>query len=412
MERHEIGESVKRDLCRTSLVSVVAVLTAAIVAVVPAGIASASTHGAGKRSSGKAPIVIGAPVALSGPEAFIGQADAKVAKEYVAQINAKGGISGHKIKLIVMDTKTNPATGILDVRQMITHDHVTALVGISTTTLAEAMLPLVKKDKVPTLGDVGGGTYNHPGAPYFFQIPEIPLNVAKVELGYMLQKGIKNIAWLGVDSAFGQAGLPVFEKVAKENHQHLLDTTMYPATATNLTSYLERVKGLPGEQALLVYGIPPGAFIIASERSQAGVTVPVFYGNGVALGTFPKAVGAAANGAIVVGGNVNAPGTLPKSDPQARVIKAFLKLYGSENRFAGDMYDCLSLLFRAIKAVGTKGPAIERYLQTKVKNVPGVTGVFSYSPEIHGGVLPSSLSVLRVVNGKFTILETGTKVLH
>ena len=362
-------------------------------------------------ASNKGPIVVGAPVALSGAEAAIGVQDAALAQKYVKQINAHGGVHGRKIELKVMDTKTSPTTGLLDARQLITQDHAAALVGISTTTLGEALLPLVKKYKVPTLADIGGGTFNHPVSPYFFKIPETPSSVAQVLLDYMNERGLKKIAWLGIDSAFGQSGLPQFEKVAKKNGQKLLDTLMYSPTSTNLTSYLERVKGLAGEQALLVYGIPPTAFIAQSEIASAGITVPVFQGNGVALGTFPKAVGAAANGVTLVGGNVNDYKTLPAKNPQLPVIKSFMKLYGSANRFAGDMYDCLNLLVKAMRAVGTKGPAIERYLQTKVVRSPGVTGVFSFSSKAHSGVLSSSLSVMKVVNGKFKLIATGSKIL-
>ena len=362
-------------------------------------------------SSAKRPIVVGAPVALSGAEAAIGVQDAALAQKYVKQINAHGGVHGRKIELKVMDTKTSPTTGLLDARQLITQDHAAALVGISTTTLGEALLPLVKQYKVPTLGDIGGGTFNHPVSPYFFKIPETPSSVAQVLLDYMNERGLKKIAWLGIDSAFGQSGLPQFEKVAKKNGQKLLDTLMYSPTSTNLTSYLERVKGLAGEQALLVYGIPPTAFIAQSEIASAGITVPVFQGNGVALGTFPKAVGAAANGVTVVGGNVNDYKTLPAKNPQLPVIKSFMKLYGSANRFAGDMYDCISLLVKAMRAVGTRGPAIERYLQTKVVKVPGVTGIFSFSSKVHSGVLSSSLSVMKVEHGKFKLVATGAKVL-
>ncbi len=392
---------------RASLAVATAFATAALTTVaLGAGAADASG-----KSSSKGPIVIGVPVALSGAEAPIGQADEKAAVDYAKQINAHGGIHGRKIELKIMDTKTSPTTGLLDARQMISQDHAVALLGISTTTLGEALLPLVKQDKIPTLADIGGGTFNHPVAPYFFKIPESATSVAEIMLDYMKEHGIRKIAWLGVDSAFGQAGLPVFKKVAKRNGQTLLDTLMYPATSTNLTSYLERVKDLPGEQALLVYGIPPGAFIIQGELAAAGIKVPVFQGNGVALSTFPKAVGAAANGAIVVGGNLSVYQDLPRRDPQVRVIKSFVKLYGSENRFAGDMYDCMMLLVRAMRAVGTSGPAIERYLQTKVVRVPGVTGVFSFSSKVHGGVLSSSLSVMKVEGGKFKLVETGAKVL-
>jgi len=410
-----VRQSLVRPLVRQSLVRrwpaavLVPLLT---VALLGAAFSSTKSSAAPSSSSTKGPIVIGMPVALSGGEASIGEADEKLAQEYVTKINASGGIHGRSIKLDILDTKTSPTTGVLDVRQLITDDHVTALLGITSTTLGEDILPIVKQYKVPTLADIGGGSFNHPGPPYFFKIPETPTNVAKLMLGYMKQQGITKIAWLGIDNGFGELGLPVFKKIAAANGQTLLDTLMYPATATNLTSYLERVKGLPGEQALLVYGIPPTAFIIQSELAGAGITVPVFQGNGVALGAFPKAVGPAANGVTVVGGNVNVYQDLPTTNPQYTVLHNFISLYGSTNRFAGDMYDCITLLVDAMKAVGTSGPAIEHYLDHNVTNVPGVTGIFSFSPQIHAGVLPSSLSVLKVENGTFHLVETGSQVLH
>ncbi len=382
---------------------------AAVTAIVMAGVFGPSPSASA--SPTKAPIVVGVPVALSGGQASIGQADAKAAQEYVKQINAHGGVHGRKIELKIMDTKTSPSTGLLDARELITQDHAVALLGITSTTLGEDILPLVKQYKIPTLADIGGGTFNHPVSPYFFKIPESPISVAEITLDYMKKQGITKIAWLGSDTAFGEQGLPQFEKVAKQNGQKLLDTLMYAPTSTNLTSYLERVKGLPGEQALMVYGIPPAAFIIQGEVASAGITVPVFQGNGVALGTFPKAVGAAADGVTVVGGNVNVYQDLPAKNPQLPVIKSFVKLYGSTNRFAGDMYDCVTLLVKAMRAVGTNGPAIERYLQTKIVKFPGVTGVFTFSSKVHAGVLPSSLSVMKVVNGKFKLMATGTQVL-
>jgi len=371
---------------------------------------NSSSKSSSTSSSSKGPIVVGAPLALTGDDSSAGVPDAAVAKEYVAKINASGGIDGRTIKLIVMDTQSSATTGLLDVRQMITQDHVVALLGVSGTTLGLDMLPIVKQYKIPTLADIGAGSFNNPGSPYFFKIPEGPTDVAKLELGYMKKEGLTKFAWLGIGNGFGQLGIPVFEKVAKADGMTMLENDLYSPTATNLTSYLERVKGLPGEQALVVYGIPPTAFIIQSEMPAAGITVPVFQGNGAALGAFASS-SPAADGATVVGGNVNVYQQLPASNPQVPVIKAFLAMYGSTNRFAGDMYDCISLLVSAMKAVGTSGPAIENYLNTKVVNYPGVTGIFTFNSKIHGGVLPSSLSVMKVVNGQFKLVATGSQVL-
>jgi len=53
------------------------------------------------------PIRIGYPVILSGPGALIGEPSMKGAQMFVEEINAKGGVLGRKIELVVRDTKGN-----------------------------------------------------------------------------------------------------------------------------------------------------------------------------------------------------------------------------------------------------------------------------------------------------------------
>ena len=53
------------------------------------------------------PIKVGMPIPLSGPPALFGEPASKGAQMYVEEINAKGGVLGRKIELIIRDSKAD-----------------------------------------------------------------------------------------------------------------------------------------------------------------------------------------------------------------------------------------------------------------------------------------------------------------
>lgn len=396
----------KVRLLRTRTAAVLVTATALATLVAACGSSSPAAPGGG---SSKSPILIGAPFALSGAEASIGQAGLDLAEKYVSRINGQGGINGRELKLVTLDTKTDLTTGILDIKKLI-GQHVTAMIGVTDTGLAMQMLPLVNRAKIPVLADVGGGSFNNPAPKYFFKIPENDSVAAKVELTYMKSQGITKIAWLGINQSYGQSGYKAFKATSQEVGVSLLDNDFYPEDSTNLTPQLTRARGLGG-QALLLYGIPPSASIAQQEIANLNFKIPVYQSYGVATSDFVKATGAAADGVKLVGGKLQVYKQLPASDPQLPAIKDFEALSGgSQNRFAGDTYDCMELLTKAIKAVGPDSQKIQQYVEG-VQDYNGVTGVISYSSKIHAGVSGSSLAILKIQDGAFKLVKTGAQVL-
>lgn len=83
---------------------VVGLCAAALIAGGLTGAATASTH------ASKAPIVIGMPIALSGPINFFDGPQLMGAQIAVKQINARGGLlGGRKLKIVTADTKSDIA---------------------------------------------------------------------------------------------------------------------------------------------------------------------------------------------------------------------------------------------------------------------------------------------------------------
>jgi branched-chain amino acid transport system substrate-binding protein len=102
---------------------------------------------AGPAAAQKA-IRIGYPVILSGPGALIGEPSLKGAQMFVEEINAKGGVLGRKLELVVRDTKGNADEAVRVARDLILRENVDFLVGTLTSAEGPAVSPVAKENKI------------------------------------------------------------------------------------------------------------------------------------------------------------------------------------------------------------------------------------------------------------------------
>src|SRR6202158_6117751 len=91
------------------------------------------------KARGETPLRIGMVDPLTGVYAAVAQNEVTGAKLAVAQINAKGGILGRPIELLVEDSANDVGTGVQKARKMIERDQVTFLIGDGTSGIAQAM---------------------------------------------------------------------------------------------------------------------------------------------------------------------------------------------------------------------------------------------------------------------------------
>ena len=94
------------------------------------------------------PIRIGYPVILSGPGALIGEPSMKGAQMFVEEINAKGGVLGRKIELVIRDTKGNADEAVRVARDLILRENVDFLFGTLTSAEGPAVSPIAKENKI------------------------------------------------------------------------------------------------------------------------------------------------------------------------------------------------------------------------------------------------------------------------
>ena len=103
-------------------------------------------------------IKIGFPIPLSGPVAIYGEPVLKGAQLAVSEINAKGGLLGKKVELVVRDSKANADEAVRVSRELIIKDGVNFLVGTVTSAEAPAVSTVAKENKIVFIAPVAETT--------------------------------------------------------------------------------------------------------------------------------------------------------------------------------------------------------------------------------------------------------------
>src|SRR5260370_28611556 len=100
-------------------------------------------------TAAQADIKIGAVLSITGPASFLGDPEKKTLEMYVADINAKGGVNGQPIKLVIYDDGGDPNQARTFGTRLIEEDKVDALLAGSTTATTMAIIPLAERAQIP-----------------------------------------------------------------------------------------------------------------------------------------------------------------------------------------------------------------------------------------------------------------------
>ncbi len=159
-------------------------------------------------------IKIGFPIPLSGPVAVYGEPVLKGAQLAVSEINAKGGLLGKKIELLVRDSKANADEAVRVSRELIIKDGVDFLVGTVTSAEAPAVSTVAKENKIVFIAPVAETTrLTDPQNihPYVFRTNS-NTDVEGLASAIMMArwKDVKTVATIGPDYAYGRDLIAAF----------------------------------------------------------------------------------------------------------------------------------------------------------------------------------------------------------
>jgi branched-chain amino acid transport system substrate-binding protein len=345
-------------------------------------------------------------MAVTGPAAFLGAPEANTLQMLVEETNARGGIRGRKVELIVKDTGASPEKAISFAKQLIDEEKVFAIIGPATSGETMAVKALAEQGKTILLSCAAAEVIVQPVAPYVFKTAQKDSHAVMKIFETMQKMKITKVGVLTSNTGFGKAGKEQIEKIAPQYGIQIAASEVYDKAATDLTAEVTKMKAA-GVEAILNWSIEPAQAIAIKNVRQLGLTIPIFQSHGFGNIEYAKAAGAAAEGVLFPAGRLHVADQLPASHPQRPVLVSYRKAYESRFKedasgFGGYAHDAFLILKSAIERAGGFDREKVRSAIETTKGLVGASGTFNFSPSDHNGLDIDAFEMLTVKNGHFT----------
>lgn len=222
-----------------------------------------------RRAFAAEPIKIGMPLALTGPLASVGSQQKRGAELYAKLQNAKGGINGSPIELLVEDTAGNPANCVRKAQEMVERQNCRLFTGITLSSEALAIVPkLAEWNSIFISSDNGDGRLTAESlVPNFFRANiSGPMGTRAVSL-YLRESKLQNFYAIGMDYAWGHNSVQVFEDEVKRGKKNFVGKVFSPTGTKDYSTYITKLRQSGADAVFIVMqGDDNNAFLAQSRQ--------------------------------------------------------------------------------------------------------------------------------------------------
>lgn len=359
----------------------------------------------------RAEVKIGAVLSYTGPASFLGDPEKKTLEMYVAEINAKGGVNGQPIKLVIYDDGGDPNQARTFGTRLIEEDKVDALLAGSTTATAMAIIPLAEDAQIPLINFAGAVQAVFPAKKWNFKTPHTDLMACEKIFEDLKKRSLTKIAIISGTDAFGKSMRDQCMTVTAKYGIEVLHEETYGPRDTDMTPQLTNIKSKAGVQAVVNPGFGQGPAIVTRNYKQLGITVPLYESHGVGSKQYiDLATPAAAEGVRLPAAALLVAEKLPDSDPQKKVVVGYKTTYEKAtgqpvSTFGGHMYDGLMILAEAMNRAKSADKAKVRDEIEKTKGFMGTGGLVNMSATDHLGLDLTAFRMLEIHDGDWTLVK-------
>ncbi|MCU0579133.1 MAG: ABC transporter substrate-binding protein [Desulfobacterota bacterium] len=368
----------------------------------------------------KAPYILGGTLDLTGRQSNLGIGGKRGMDIAVETINAGGGVNGRPLKVIYYDTESEPAKAVIHTKRLVEVDKAVLLGGYSSSGAAMAVLQTVESAKTPMIAATPIDKLWIPTKKWVFNVvPRQREASIPVLLENLIQRGAKKIAYLYIDTAYGQAGKEVFDWAVKELKITPAVVEKYAPGSTDMSPQITHLKAA-GVDGLLITGNVPDTVVVIKNARDQGFNHPIVSDYAIVGPEFIDLAGKYAEGIVSTSLKTLIAPDLPASDVQKKVAMdlytKYTKAHGAFSLYAGHPWDQVYLVAEALKKVDPKlDPAKDQDLikireqlrdnLEKIKGFVGQNGVFNYSPENHNGLGPKCYVPVVIEKGTWKLYK-------
>lgn len=295
-------------------------------------------------------IRIGLIQPLTGSVAYNGATDVNGSKLAVEERNAKGGVLGRQVELVIEDGACQPAKSVNAAEKLIQRDKVVALSGAFCSSATAAVMPVAENYRIPLVTGVSSNAeLTEKGNKWFFRATETDALLAQSFAKILFdQLKLRKVAYVGVNDDWGRGGVEQFEKQMKALGATTVMKEYFDHGTTDFYTILTKLRA-SGADGVFVAAETQDGSIFVKQKAEFGLDLRIFGVGSWATADFIRLTGAAGEG-IYAAVPYAATMTTPKNKSFVQAYEAKYKEMPGKYGAAG--YNALNILMDAIERAG------------------------------------------------------------
>ncbi len=352
-------------------------------------------------------ILIGEFGSLTGPQATFGQSTHNGIMMAIDEVNASGGISGRKLKVLTEDDQSKQEEAANAVTKLISQNGVLAMLGEVASSNSLAAAPICQSNKVPMISPSSTNDTVTQKGDYIFRVcftdsyqGEALGNYVADQLKVSGQPVKRAAVLTDVKSDYSTGLAAQVTKTFTSKGGQIVGKQSYANGDSDFRSQLTAVKGT-NPQVIIVPGYYTDIGQIAIQARDLGLTQPLVGGDGWESPKLIEIGGKALEGSMYSNHYFY-------GDP-APLVRNFVQRYKDRygaipDALAALGYDAARVLADAMKrAKKLDGPSVRDAIAA-TKGFPGVTGTINIGPERNA--VGKKLVIEEIKNGQLTLKAT------
>ncbi|WGF91037.1 ABC transporter substrate-binding protein [Marinivivus vitaminiproducens] len=202
------------------------------------------------------PIKIGVNQPLTGPFAASGNYVVNGARIAADEINAKGGVLGNPIELVIEDNKSNPTEAAAVAEKLITSDEVPVMLGAWGSSLTLATMPKLEEYEIPMVVETSSsGKITTSGNPFVFRISPPSALEASAFAPRVESLGLTKVDFLVINNDWGRGAAEDFGAMLREQGVEVGMVETMDQASQDMSAQLTRLRGSDADTIMMTTAV-------------------------------------------------------------------------------------------------------------------------------------------------------------
>jgi ABC-type branched-subunit amino acid transport system substrate-binding protein len=360
---------------RPARVGLCVMLAATVSALSACATTSSSGGGSGNAlTSAGSTITFGVLHPFTGAYASVGEAALQGVTVAATEINANGGILGHKLQIVHADTLGDPVDAVPAAEHMIATNHPVGIIGPGGLEIG-SIQRILDADKIPFEFEGGDTAFDNTTDPMLWRDSPSDLQEGVAMSVWALEHGYKRAAFMMSTITTAQDFIPYIQGAYKAGGGTIVaNESLTPGLTSYRTEALKIAQAHP--QVIFSQMEPPTAAVVTQDFKEIdNLAIPIIASDTSAAAEWIKAVTPAVANKVVL----SCEGASATSPATSVFMRYFNEDYKGQQPLASATYSydaTIALALAIDKAGTTNGPAYAKDIPL-VTSPPG-TVVYDY----------------------------------